>query len=559
MRNLLLRNGFLTEYKIYLIAVLISLYCLTITKHLKAQTTPTVGVIFKDSLANDGYTLLMPRSSKTNYLINNCGLVVHKWESDIRSAINYLLPNGNLLRAGAKVEILDWDGNVTWSFDVFNDTIRRHHDVEPLPNGNMLMSVWVTRDHHFLASLGRDSSFIQPGSTLWDEAIWEVKPIGSDSGEIVWKWYSSDHTIQDIYPNLANYGVVADHPELINVNFAEGRPEGPSDDLLHFNSLKYDAVLDQILISCHAFSEIFIIDHSTSTGQASGHIGGQANNGGDIIYRWGNPQAYNRGGSEDKLLSGQHDARWIETGPNTGRLLIFNNRIGEAASFVHVLSPVVTGTNYAQNTNKTYLPDSFTATYRPKSDFTSNLMSGAHFVTDTRLITCESLSGRVLEYDIAEDQLMWEYINPITRDSAIAQGMSPEKNIMFRATKYPSNYAAFDNKTLIGDQPLEKDPWDSECFEVIEDTTTLNLFELATNQDFVAYPNPVKNVLNLRFNTLIDNFQITDYTGREVLNQPFVSKRDYSFSFNTQASGVYYIRALIEGEWHVKKVIVIKE
>ena len=52
-----------------------------------AQTDPTVGIILNDSLTAEGYTLLMPFSNKTTYLIDNCGLIVHKWESTMPALI----------------------------------------------------------------------------------------------------------------------------------------------------------------------------------------------------------------------------------------------------------------------------------------------------------------------------------------------------------------------------------------------------------------------------------------------------------------------------------------
>mgnify|MGYP001308860254 CR=1 FL=1 len=61
--------------------------------------------------------------------------------------------------------------------------------------------------------------------------------------------------------------------------------------------------LDQIVFSSKHLNEIFIIDHSTTTLQASGHDGGNSNNGGDILYRWGNPANYGRGNNSNQKLN----------------------------------------------------------------------------------------------------------------------------------------------------------------------------------------------------------------------------------------------------------------
>jgi hypothetical protein len=116
---------------------------------------------------------------------------------------------------------------------------------------------------------------------------------------------------------------------LINVNYNKSkRPNKASADFMHTNAVSYNPETDQIMLSIHSFSEIWIIDHSTTKTEASSHEGGESGMGGDILYRYGNPETYNQGTRNDRTLFGQHDAQWIPTGyPGEGNVLIFNNGI----------------------------------------------------------------------------------------------------------------------------------------------------------------------------------------------------------------------------------------
>ena len=60
-----------------------------------------------------------------------------------------------------------------------------------------------------------------PLNQMWSEAIFEIEMVGSDEINIVWEWHLWDHVIQDIDPDLPNYGVISEHPELMDINWGE--------------------------------------------------------------------------------------------------------------------------------------------------------------------------------------------------------------------------------------------------------------------------------------------------------------------------------------------------
>jgi hypothetical protein len=200
------------------------------------------------------------------------------------------------------------------------------------------MIVWETKSAEEAIAAGRKPELVGDGH-MQPDAVLEVKPTGPTSGEIVWEWHAWDHLVQDHDSSKANYGNVAEHPELVDINYGDramaamlndpdardrlrgigylgggrggrggrGR-DGIRADWTHVNGIDYNAELDQIVLSVHSFSEIWIIDHSTTTEEAAGHTGGRYGKGGDLLYRWGNPQAYASGTPEDQQLFSQHDA-----------------------------------------------------------------------------------------------------------------------------------------------------------------------------------------------------------------------------------------------------------
>ena len=318
------------------------------------------GLITQEPGVSAGYVLFNPLLSDTTYLVNNGGSVVHRWKSEYSPGGGiYLLPSGNLLRTGRDPEQLlfrsggtggilqeiDWEGTVVWEWRFSDDTRVQHHDIEPLPNGNLLVLAWEVKSSDEAQRAGRRADQT-PEQGLWPDWLLEVEPIRPDDAKIVWEWHSWDHLIQNADPEAENYGDPAEHPRRIDINAGSDAPEisadelaqlqalgyvpedATSDDLksdfLHTNAVSYNPKLDQIALSVPVLGEIWIIDHATTTAQARGPRG-------DLLYRWGNPSAY--GGSDEggQRFFYQHDVRWIPDGlEGAGNITVFNNGDGRA-------------------------------------------------------------------------------------------------------------------------------------------------------------------------------------------------------------------------------------
>jgi hypothetical protein len=307
-----------------------------------------------DSLTEPGYNLFFPHNQNDVWLVDNCGRVVNVWEDSVYVPGNSveILPSGRLLRlgsagrfsnlvfnaggAGTAVQLKTWNNAPLWEYVISDSLERMHHDFAPLPNGNVLLIVWEYRSDVEAIANGRDPAMIPDGQVHPDKVV-ELQPVFPDSAIVVWEWTSWDHMIQDFDSTKAGFGVVADHPELIDINKGD-----MVKDWMHMNSIHYDEERDLIFLSVPTFSEFWVIDHSTTTVEAAGHTGGARGMGGDLLYRWGNPQMYDRGTAADQKLDYQHDVQiigdFLEPGhPDMGKLLLFNNRIGGDFSTVDQL------------------------------------------------------------------------------------------------------------------------------------------------------------------------------------------------------------------------------
>jgi len=471
-----------TSHRVALLVALFVVLCFSATE---AQVQ-TVGLFLNDDGAFPGYTLFAPLPYNVIYLINNEGLLVHSWHSSFKPGNSvYLLENGNLLHtcrlegdpafsaggAGGRIEILDWDSKLVWEFEYCGNQRLLHHDVAMLPNGNILMIAWERKTFAEAVAAGRDPALL-PDNVLWSEHIIEVDPAGFPEDCIVWEWHVWDHLIQDFDPLCDNFGVVEDHPELVDINFTGNPNAGPQGrgDWLHINAVDFNPELDQIILSTRQLSEIWIIDHSTTTSEASGHTGGNSGHGGDLLYRWGNPEAYRAGDLDDRTLFHQHNAHWIEPGlPGESHILVFNNDQecagGSFSSVDEIIPPLEPDGTYSLVPGSPFGPTEPTWTYiAPDSiSFFSATLSGAHRLPNGNTIVCSGDWGTFFEVT-PSGETVWLYVNPVTSDGPIQQGEplpgshNGTANDVFRVYRYAPDYPGLAGQDLTPGDPIETYP-----------------------------------------------------------------------------------------------------
>ena len=377
------------------------------------------------------------------------------------SLSSYLLKNGSIIRScfggiyslfwgggfTGRIEMIDWDSNKVWEFEYVNLTHCLHNDIEPLPNGNILMIVWERKTLDEALAAGCNTDLIAIGRFQID-CIIELEPIYPKGGKIVWEWHVFDHIIQDYDPTKENYGVVSEHPELVDINFRGGKRIGHflNTDFSHLNSIDYIEEYDQLLLSFRSLNEIWIIDHSTTTQEASGHIGGNYGRGGDILYRWGNPQIYDAGDEKDQQLFAQHDARWIYSDePEKCHITLFNNGVSrpglDYSSVEEIIPPVDENGYYYLEPGFAYEPDEPIWTYgREEHFFYSSILSSAQRLPNGNTIINNGISGCFFEVT-PEKEIIWRYINrfPI---------MFPPFNDVFKVQWYPEDYPGLDRLVI---------------------------------------------------------------------------------------------------------------
>ncbi len=508
--------------------------------------TNDIGLIQHTDDVSDGYILVTPESNERVYLIDNCGQKINEWIFSENPGLTcYLLENGNLLRAGRdSLEIRDWNNNLVWSYALDANGIRQHHDIEPLPNGNILL---IVRDQYTTSQTidaGKDPSTVTAPYRF--EKLVELEPVGSHSANVVWEWKFFDHLVQEFDNTKDNYGVVANHPELLDINYQS------DPDYVHFNGIDYNDHLDHILLSARNTSEIYIIDHSTTTAEAAGHTGGNSGMGGDLLWRWGNPQVYQQGGTGDQILFRQHDAKWInQHAADSGKISVFNNGgiANSGNSAIHLLQPDFNGSIYTKTGGE----------FNPLTDewHWDGMVLGSH-VTESKkcgviqtengnFLLTETSKGSAIEVS-KSGQVTWVYRNPsgtsICNQGNFVPGLY--ENTTFRIEKYPSNYPGLSGQTLT---PIG----------IIEDVNTLSdscaagLLSVQTiKEPTVTIVNPVlNNMLQLSSDKEIDQLMIFNHLGELIL-----SRNGLPQTINL-ASGVYFIHLTIENTTTVKKVLVL--
>ena len=481
-----------------------------------------------------GYIMYSPLQETTTYLIDPDGNTHHTWNcSKGPASTAHLLPDGSIMRpykvsnptmnggaTGGGMQRIDWDGNVLWDFTWVEENHQQHHECIPIEQAdgsyNALIIAWERKSNAEAIQAGRQDV----EDEMWPTEIVEIAPDGSNGGIVVWEWHFWDHLCQDVDPTKDNYYVDGcnNHPELFDINegnISSGGPFGGSGgDWIHANGMDYSPELDQIVFSAHKTDEIYVIDRSTTTVEAASHEGGDANVGGDFLYRWGNPQNYGAGTEDDQILYVVHGANFIDPGyPGEGNIMVFNNgdREGNANDYssVEEITPPLSGSNYALpwNQEQTWI-------YSNGATFYANHLSGAFRLPNGNTLASEGTSCRMTEVN--------------TDGDIVFQHTHAGGGNIAKATFYPATY---------------------------EGLIDLHVSAEEVTEQFVRiFPNPAQNQLTIEAE-IGAQIKMLDITGRTVFQQKQQTLKDV-IDIKICSKGVYFVEVRTEQMSTTNKIII---
>ncbi|MBM3322458.1 arylsulfotransferase (ASST) [candidate division WOR-3 bacterium] len=358
--------------------------------------------------AYDGLTLANNMSSRTMRLITNDGQAVKTWTCNSNVAyMPYLMPDSTVWRPGVYsgatlrpaaygglIERYNWNGDVVQSFSWSGPDHIQHHDIQPMPNGNVLI---VSIDRWTRAEAQAMGRVNISASHIWSEKIVEYDPV-ADS--VVWEWRFWDHLVQNVDSLKPNYGVISEHPHRLNINAGTVQTSG---DWIHLNAVDYWEEEDLLVVCSHCLNELYVIDHSTTTEEARGSTGGRHGKGGDFLHRWGNPQIYGRGTAADQRFFVVHGANFIRPGlEGGGNVMVINNgdRPGSSndySSIEEIVLPRDSLGRFYIHPDSAFGPTEPVWLYSNPGVFYSNHLGGAFRLPNGNTVISEGTRSRLFE------------------------------------------------------------------------------------------------------------------------------------------------------------------
>jgi hypothetical protein len=479
----------MTMSRAALIAIVLSAAVVSAYERLQG---PTELLLWNKEKAFNGYTLF--GVGGRTFLIDMEGRVVHTWPVGTNPQ---LLDNGHVVDASKDDPSgfqgfleADWDGEIVWQYTETRPDYAPHHDWMRIFNKKLNAPTTLYVANKSVAEKQAVAAGVDPRHGPYRDGQMDAVVEVDMQGHVVWEWWFFDHVVQDVDASKANYvgagKTIADYPGRININMP-GRPLRR--DWLHVNSVDYNPESGQIVVNS-VQGELYVIDHDGTfvAGDPKASIVKAASSAGDFLYRFGDPARYGQGEpprilenwdtatSGDRQMGGAHHVHWIGEGlPGAGHLMAFNN--GQylfqrtPQSSVLEIDPFLdrnrrnTGTYVnppdAGYWRETYDKDTHNPPRRVSNqivwsyrsvnshNFFSHIGSSAQRLPNGNTFICSDTEGHFFEVTDG-GQVVWEYINPVTRDGAVKElgDVLPMTNSVFRALRFAPDAPALKERNL---------------------------------------------------------------------------------------------------------------
>ena len=250
--------------------------------------------------------------------LDSAGEVVWYYQVDSRISDFEKSSNGNLIFVTADFRLIeiDWLGNTLnqWyaagrpqgeTEGIAVDTLTFHHEIDEMPNGNILVLSAESREIDNYYTSEYDENAPRKRQKVMGDVIVEFE---RDTGRIVWEWNAFDHMdpFRIGYETFSNYWIRRGFPDTV--------------DWSHANNLLYDSEDDSIVVNFRYQAAAVKIDRQSK----------------EIVWIFGEPTGW--GELSDKVLKAEGDLQWPyhqhspQPTPN-GTLMIFDNGNYQARPF----------------------------------------------------------------------------------------------------------------------------------------------------------------------------------------------------------------------------------
>jgi hypothetical protein len=372
---------------------------------------PKGTTVYKPEKCYNGFTIINPFLSRTVYMINMMGDVVHTWQiyetedggEPLHSIFIEKQAGGSLMSilwrnqkyfdrhqrvSQYGVVQVDWNGDIQWRY-LPPEGVSVHHDIERLANGHTMLLGYERRSFPEISK-----------EVIADDYFKEIDV----EGNILWEWFTCDHFDEFAYSDETKRLMFEKGGDLFHNNTCTVLPDTP----LGKKDSRFSA--GNILGSQRHLGLIYIVDRNSSK----------------VVWQWG---------TQENGLVGQHHPTML----HNGNILIYDN--GGRSGYPQRHRPKTRLIEIDPVSGQTVWEYGYEYSQRESSKFSGSSWGSAQRLPNGNTFSLDTHSGRIFEVT-PYNEIVWEYINPFPWGASLS-GMNEDEVEygMYRVFRY--GYDAF--------------------------------------------------------------------------------------------------------------------